>query len=226
MGALFKRIIPQAQLRFLNNSCLREHPLFEGLVGLSGCFYGAARVMSLLGQGEKSYELKIDDIPRIETWRKGRGLIEFLCEPGGVSFFFPEEGAGPDHASYLSIADELWLGILQAKCRKKMPNKAHALGTLNIRTMYKGEKNPGEKRSQLTSLLQQRGVKGILQILLAYLAEVNAASYAQSMLRHLRLKALEGNDFVIVQLCISRSNAERYLAADERHHLECLKDGC
>jgi hypothetical protein len=90
MGALFERIIPQAQLRFLTSSCLAEHPWFEGLVGLPDCFYGAARVVSLLGQGEKSYELKIDDIPRVETWRKGRGLIEFLREPGDVSFFFPE----------------------------------------------------------------------------------------------------------------------------------------
>jgi hypothetical protein len=201
--------------------------VFKGLVGLPDCLYGAARVVSLLGQGEKSYELKIDDIPRVETWRKGRGLIEFLHEPGNVFFFFPEEGAGPDHGCYLSITDELWLGILQAKCCKKVPNKAHALGTLNIRTMNKGEKNPKEKRSQLTSLLHQRGVKGILRILLAYPAEVNAASYAQSMLRHSeRLKALEGNEFEIVQLCISRSNAEHYLAADERHHLDCLKYVC
>ncbi|GAQ84742.1 hypothetical protein KFL_002040010, partial [Klebsormidium nitens] len=229
MGALFERIIPQAQLRFLTSSCLADHSLFKGLVGLPDCFYGPARVVSLFGQGEKSYELKIDDTPCVETWRKGRGLLEFLREPGGVPFFFPEEGAGPDHASYLRIGDERWLAILQAKCRKKVPNKAHALGSLNIRTMYRGVKEGKreEKRRELTSLLKQRGVKGILRILLAYPAEVNAASYTLSTLRQSerqRLQAEEGNEFEVVQLCISKSNAEHFLTANERRHLDCLKD--
>ncbi|GAQ91517.1 hypothetical protein KFL_007990030 [Klebsormidium nitens] len=227
MGALFERIIPQAQQRFVTRSCLADHPLLEGLVGLPDCFYGPAHVECLLGQGGRSFELRIEDVPRVETWRKGRGLIEFLDEPAGVSAFFPEEGAGPDNASFLSISGERWLAILQAKCRKKVPNKGHALGTLNIRTMYKGD--PASvaegKRKQLTSLLKQRGVKGILRVLLAYPADVKAASYAQSTLRRSdRLQVPEENEFEVVQVCISKSNAGHYLTDAERHHLDCLKD--
>jgi hypothetical protein len=227
MGALFERIVPQAQLRFLTRDRLDTHPLFKDIKDLPACFKGRVRMECLLGQGDQFYELTLEDKLKlhVEAWRPGRGLLDFLRQPNGTASYFPEEGAGPDHGSFIRIADKWWLPILQAKCRKKVPNKAHALGSLEPRTMFKGERDPESKRQQFKALLRQRGVTGILQILLAYPADVDVSSFAKCSLRHSpRFQQSEWDEFDFVQVCISRSNAEHYLLPEERRHLDCLKD--
>jgi hypothetical protein len=91
--------------------------------------------------------------------------------------------------------------------------------------MYKGGRDCENKREQLKSVLRQQGVRGILQVLLAYPAEVDVGSFAKSTLRRWpRFQSQEENDFDFVQVCVSKANAQFYLTADERNHLDCIKD--
>ncbi|GAQ82993.1 hypothetical protein KFL_001320010 [Klebsormidium nitens] len=217
LGSLFETLIPRAQTRFLNSPCLETHPLLKPLSNLPDCFKSGAHIECVEGpeQGVPLSEV----IPRVEAFTRDRGLLEFLEEPRGNPFFFPEDAAGPDNAAIVRIGGVRWLSLVQAKCRKKVDKLTHALGTLSLNTMYKGDRGAEGKRKQLKASLRKLGVEGVLQVLLAYPAEVKERS-----LTNATRKLSEDMDFAWVQVCIHAPNIGKYLLAEEVDYLGSIKD--
>jgi hypothetical protein len=223
MGLANERWIPTAQSRLLNGSApLANHDLFQGVSGLPPSFLGPGRIECLDKDGHSVQLPPLEGRHRVRKNDKDRLLVNFVFDPGEISFFFPEQKVGPDVFHFARISDERWAVFLQSALAKRLRSKAKKVATIKFDTMYLGEKDARAKQAQLISALKDKGVKGILQILVAYPATNQASTHAEQALRRTgRLEA--DHDFQVVQVGISANNAHKYFEADELELIDSLK---
>lgn len=223
MGLANERWIPTAQSRLLDGTQpFAEHELFQGVSGLPESFSGQGRIECLDKDGHSVLLPPLEGRHRVRKHDEECLLVEFVLDPGGISFFFPEQKAGPDIFHFARIGGELWAVFLQSALTKRLRSKAKKLATIKFDTMYSGEWDVRAKQAQLIAALKAKGVKGILQILVAYPTSNLASTHSEQELRRTgRLEA--DHDFQVMQIGISAKNAHKYFQPVELELIDSLK---
>lgn len=221
LGLAWERYLPLAQQAFLEQPCLASHPLLAELTGLPSCFSKQSSIVCLSDRGTSSSQVGEDHL----VWQADDqyGLIDFVKDPGGRTFFLPEIWAGPNLANFARLCKELWFVILQSRLRNELRDTVHAVNTVRLESMFGGCADKEEKRKALVKELSKRKVKGILRMVVLYPGEIKLSSYSEKMLRRSgRLEKSHG--FKVVQVAIDASNAHKYFEPKHLAFLDCLKN--
>ncbi|GAQ91823.1 suppressor of G2 allele of SKP1 [Klebsormidium nitens] len=221
LGLAWEWFIPLAQRAFLNQANFSSHPLIKKISNPPSCFRRKSRIVSL--PGKRTSSIGIGDNYLVRHADEDYGLIEFACDPGGLTFLFPEIWAGPDLANFAYFGPELWFVMLQSRLRNELRNKMQALNTVRLRTMWGGRADKEEKREALVKALQNRNVKGILRMIVLYPGETSLNCYVETELRTSgRLE--KSHAFEEVQIVIDATNAHEYFRAEDLSFVDCLKN--
>ncbi|GAQ90105.1 hypothetical protein KFL_006010010 [Klebsormidium nitens] len=177
LGQWFEVVAPdQLPQLFQTEGALADAPLFSNLKSeLPECFRreGAslARVQ-LAPDGKYSFSTVakptgLDAPVRLAT--KGRGVLAWLRDPGGIVWFFPETSAGPDLLFFVVVGGALYLVVCQLKLRWKLDSLARAIQTVDPRYLFEGKVNKEELREVAHEALRaERGVDGVISLLIGY----------------------------------------------------------
>ncbi|GAQ91668.1 hypothetical protein KFL_008300050 [Klebsormidium nitens] len=177
LGQWFELVAPdQLPQLFETDGALADMPLFSNLKReLPECFQreGAslARVR-LAPDGKYCFETVanptgLDAVVRLAT--KGMGVLEWLQNPNGVVWFFPETSAGPDLLFFVVVGGQLYLVICQLKLRWKLDSLARAIQTVDPKYLFEGKVDKEELRKVAQKALsKERGVDGVISLFIGY----------------------------------------------------------
>ncbi|GAQ91842.1 hypothetical protein KFL_008660030 [Klebsormidium nitens] len=222
-GLLWDIYMPTALKDFFNpDKILADHPILSSIRNsLPASFFTRPQIVCLTEDGTVS---KVTDVEafRVRRGNKGFGLVDFAEDPRGISFFLPQEGAGPDDANFVQLGNgepEIWFNILQAKLRPEYELE-DALRTVTLDLMYSGHPCRQELLVRLKTGLEQKGVKGIIRIVAAF----PSFKTATTEVFHPEESKTRKDDMCIVQIGVSAENAHHFFREDHLNVLKSLKD--